>query len=154
MRYETARSLERRTMSLGIGNIAVVYGLTAVVFFLIDLFWLGFVAKGLYDRYLGSFLRDQVNWTAALLFYAVYLAGILVFVVLPALEDGSSVLRAALLGGFLGFFAYCTFDLTSLALIRNWPLPISVVDIAWGTILTGSTSAAVVWVARSVIKIG
>jgi len=140
-------------MSLSFGNIALVYGLTALVFFLIDLFWLGFVAKGLYDRYLGGFLRDQVNWTAALLFYVVYLAGILVFVVLPTLQDGSGLLRAALLGGFLGFFAYCTFDLTSLALIRGWPLPISIVDIAWGTVLTGSTSAVVVWLARAILKI-
>lgn len=132
----------------------LVYGLTAIVFFIIDLFWLGVVAKGLYDRYIGGLLRDQVNWVAAVLFYVIYIGGIQLFVLVPALQDSSSILRAALMGGLLGFFAYSTFDLTSLALIRNWPVTVTVIDIIWGTLLTGSTAAVVVWLARTVLKLG
>lgn len=135
-------------------HILSVYALTAGVFFIIDLFWLGFVAKGLYARYVGELMRDRVNWTAAILFYAIYIGGILLFVVVPALKDGSGIFRVALMGGLLGFFAYSTFDLTCLALIRNWSVPITVMDILWGTVLTGSTSAAVVSLARALWKIG
>ena len=141
-------------MKLGIGNIALVYGLTACVFFIIDLFWLGAAARGLYDRHIGGLLREQVNWGAAILFYLVYIAGIQVFVLVPALSDGWGLARVALYGGMLGFFAYATFDLTSLALIRNWSLTITVVDLVWGTVLTGTTATLVVWLGRVLIKVG
>lgn len=138
---------------MGFGHIALIYGVTVVVFFVIDLFWLGFAAKGLYDRYIGALLRDQVNWAAAVLFYLIYIGGIQLFVLTPAIQDGHSLLRTAVLGGLLGFFAYSTFDLTSLALIKGWSVPIVVLDILWGTVLTGSTSVVVLWLARAVLKI-
>lgn len=141
-------------MKMTLGNILLVYGLTAIVFFIIDLFWLGVAAKELYNRHIGGLLRDQVNWVAAILFYVVYIGGIQLFVLVPALQDSSSILRTALMGGLLGFFAYSTFDLTSLALIRNWPVTVTVVDIIWGTLLTGTTAAVVVWLARTVLKLG
>lgn len=137
-------------MKLQLTTILLLYGTTAVVFFLIDLFWLGFAAKGLYEKTIGGFLKEQVNWTAAALFYAVYIGGIQLFVLIPALQDGSGVLRTAVMGGLLGFFAYATFDLTCLALFRDWPVSMTVLDMAWGTFLTGSTSAAVMWLARNV----
>ncbi len=135
-------------MKLGFGNMLVVYGLTAGVFFIIDLFWLGAAAKGLYERHIGSLLRENVNWTAAILFYLMYIGGIQFFVLIPAIQEGDGILRTALTGGALGFFAYCTFDLTCLALIRNWSLFISVIDIIWGTLLTGFTSAVTLWLVR------
>jgi uncharacterized membrane protein len=141
-------------MKLGIGNLAMVYGLTACVFFIIDLFWLGAAARGLYDRHIGALLRDQVNWAAAALFYLIYIAGILVFVLVPALTDGWGLARVALYGGMLGLFAYATFDLTSLALVRNWSLTITVVDLVWGTVLTATTSVLVAWLGRILIKVG
>jgi uncharacterized membrane protein len=141
-------------MKLGIANIAMVYGLTAGIFFIIDLFWLGAAARGLYDRHIGGLLRDQVNWAAAVLFYLIYIGGILVFVQIPALSGNWSILRVALYGGMLGFFAYATFDLTSLALIRNWSVTITVVDLIWGTVLTGSTAALSVWLGRLLIRAG
>lgn len=141
-------------MKLGAETILIIYALTAGVFFLIDLFWLGTAAKGLYDRHIGGLLRDQVNWSAAVLFYVVYIAGIQFFVLVPALHDGTGVLRAAATGAVLGFFAYCTFDLTALALLRGWSSFIAAVDIAWGTFLTGSTAGIVLWLARSVFKLG
>jgi len=140
-------------MKPAISNIILIYGLTAVVFFVIDLFWLGVAAKGLYERYVGGLLRAQVNWAAALLFYAIYIGGIQLFVVMPVLQDNSEILRAAIMGGLLGLFAYSTFDLTALALLKGWSVTITIVDMIWGTVLTGSTAALSVWVARNWFKL-
>jgi len=124
-----------------------LYGLTAAVFFAIDLVWLGVIASSFYERYLGHLLRENVLWIPALIFYGIYIAGILVFAVLPALEAGS-VGRAAAAGAFLGFFAYATFDLTCMALFRSFPLVVVLVDLTWGTLLTGGVSAAAFGLAR------
>jgi uncharacterized membrane protein len=140
-------------MKPGIETMLVAYVLTAGVFFLIDLVWLGVAAKGLYDRHIGGLLRGRVNWTAAVIFYLVYIGGIQIFVLAPALADGSGLLPTALMGGLLGLFAYATFDLTALALLRGWSMSITVVDMAWGTVLTGSTAAVVLWLARSVFNL-
>lgn len=119
---------------------AILYVLTAAAFFAIDLVWLGVVASDFYQKHLGHLMRPDVQWGAAALFYAIYITGVLVFAVLPAL-DVESWTRAVALGAFLGFFAYATFDLTSLALIRDFPRVAVVVDMAWGTVLTGTVSA-------------
>ncbi|GMV05921.1 MAG: hypothetical protein AMXMBFR53_21980 [Gemmatimonadota bacterium] len=126
---------------MGALSLLKLYGLTAVVFFAIDLVWLGVVAQGFYQRHLGPLLRPDVLWPAALLFYLLYLAGLLVFAVLPGLEAGS-LPRAVALGAFFGLVAYATFDLTCLALLRDFPVAVVVVDLAWGTVLTGTVSAA------------
>lgn len=118
-----------------------LYGLTTVVFFAVDLLWLGIVAQGFYARHLGSLLGDHPIWPAALLFYALYIAGILVFAVLPALATGE-IKRAIGLGAFLGLVAYATFDLTCLALFRDFPPIVVVVDLIWGTVLTASVAGA------------
>ncbi len=118
-----------------------LYGLTALVFFAIDLVWLGVVAAGFYQRHLGHLLRPDVLWAPALVFYALYIAGVLVFAVLPGLEAGS-VTRTLALGAFFGLVAYATFDLTCMALLRDFPLLVVAVDLAWGTVLTATVSAA------------
>ena len=118
-----------------------LYGLTAIVFFAVDLVWLGMVAAGFYRKHLDSLLRDDVLWLPALIFYGIYIAGILVFAVLPGLDAGS-VVRTVALGAFLGFFAYATFDLTSMALIEGFSWRVVMVDLAWGTALTASVAAA------------
>lgn len=118
-----------------------LYGLTAAVFFAIDLVWLGVVAAGFYQKHLGHLLRPDVVWGAALVFYALYIAGVLVFAVLPGLEAGS-LARTLTLGAFFGLVAYATFDLTSMALMRDFPLVVVVVDLLWGTVLTATVSAA------------
>ena len=112
-----------------------LYGLTAAVFFAIDLVWLGVVAQGFYEKHLGHLLRPDVIWPAALLFYLIYIAGLLVFAVVPALDSGSMV-KALVLGGFLGFFAYATFDLTCMALFKDFPWVVVVVDLLWGMVLS------------------
>lgn len=118
-----------------------LYALTAAAFFAIDLVWLGVVAAGFYQRHLGAIMRENVVWGAALAFYALYIAGILVFAVLPGLAEGS-LMRAVALGAFFGLVAYATFDLTSMALIREFTWTVVVVDLAWGTVLTGTVAAA------------
>ena len=122
-------------------KLIISYLLTTVVFFAIDLLWLGVLAKGLYNKYLGNFLTDQVNWTAAIIFYLLFIVGIFIFAILPAVDKGS-LDNAIVMGALFGFFTYATYDLTNLATLKGWPLPIVLIDIAWGSILTASVSAA------------
>jgi uncharacterized membrane protein len=115
------------------------YAIATVFFFAIDMLWLGVIAKKLYREKLGFILSDEVNWTAALVFYFIYIAGILFFAVYPALRDFSWQM-ALLNGAVLGFLCYATYDLTNMATIAKWPLQIVLIDIVWGTVLTGSVS--------------
>ncbi|MDZ4715121.1 MAG: DUF2177 family protein [Cytophagales bacterium] len=117
------------------------YFLTTLVFFAVDLLWLGVVAKGFYKKHLGGFLSDQVNWTAAIIFYLLFIVGIFVFAILPAVEK-SSLTKAIILGALFGFFTYATYDLTNLATMKGWPLTIVFVDIAWGSFLTAVVAGA------------
>lgn len=119
---------------------AKLYLIVLPVFFALDMLWLGLLAKDFYDDQIGSLLKTDVNWTAAIIFYLVFIAGIVHFVLMPAVEKGS-VRLAALNGAAFGFVTYATFDLTSLALIRDWPLAITLVDLAWGTVLTATVSS-------------
>lgn len=118
-----------------------LFALTAVVFFAIDLVWLGVVAAQFYQRHLGSLLAPQVRWVPAVLFYLVFITGVLVFAVLPGLTAGS-LTRALAYGAFLGFMAYATFDLTCLALFKDFPVVVVVVDLIWGTCLSAMVTAA------------
>jgi uncharacterized membrane protein len=131
-------------------KLIISYLLTTIVFFAIDLLWLGFIAKDLYRKYLGSFLSDKVNWTAAIIFYLIFIIGIFYFSILPAVEK-NSLSKAVLSGVLFGIFTYATYDLTNLATMKNWPLNIVFIDIAWGALLTGLVSTAgyyiVKWVA-------
>ena len=129
-----------------------IYGITTIVFFIIDLIWIGGVAKRFYAATIGHMLRDTVNWPAAMLFYLVYIGGIVIFVVVPALTNNSTIRRTALMGGLLGLFAYGTFDLTALALLKGWPVVVTVVDMAWGTLLTAGTAGGSLWIARTLLE--
>lgn len=114
--------------------------ITAFIFFSIDIFWLGVVAKKLYRHYIGHLMADRVFVSAALVFYAVYIIGLLHFVIQPALNKGS--LKYALFTGmFFGFITYATYDLTNLATLKEWPIKIVLIDMAWGTLLAGAVSS-------------
>jgi uncharacterized membrane protein len=117
-----------------------LYLATVPVFFLIDMIWLGFVARDFYREQLGALLSPKVNWTAAILFYLLFIAGILIFAVLPALEKGSWS-KAAVMGALFGLFTYATYDLTNLATLNKWPLTVVVVDIVWGMVLCASVAS-------------
>lgn len=123
-----------------ITQLMYVYLLTVPAFFAIDMIWLGFVAQKFYQSQIG-FLLGPINWTAAIIFYLLYIIGIVVFAVQPALLAGS-LGKAVALGALFGFLAYATYDLTNLATIKDWPLLVTIVDLAWGTVLTGSVAAA------------
>ena len=122
-------------------SILATYAASFATFMVLDLIWLGVVARGFYRKHLGYLMSPDVRWGAAIAFYLVYIAGIVVFAVMPAAERGS-LLRAICLGGFFGFVAYAAFDLTSLALIKDFPVTAAVVDLCWGTVLTGTVAAA------------
>ena len=119
-----------------------LYGLGAVVCFGLDLIWLGVVAKGFYQRELGHLMRPDVRWVPAVLFYLIYVAALVVFVVIPSIEK-QSLQRAVLLGAFFGLAAYAAYDLTSLALIRDYPMAAAIVDLAWGSALSATVSGVV-----------
>ena len=117
-----------------------LYLLTIPVFFAIDLLWLGVIAKGLYQKNLAHLLSPDVNWPAAFAFYFIYIAGIIIFAVRPALVD-QSLLKAVLWGALFGFFTYATYDLTNLATLKDWPIKIVFIDIAWGVVLCSLVAA-------------
>jgi len=136
-------------MPMGISQLLELYAISVPVFFLIDFLWLGLIAKPFYDRHLGYILRGQVLWGAAILFYLFFLIGLVVFVIAPAVES-ASLSRAILLGLFFGFITYQTYELTNYALVRDWPLIVVVVDIAWGMVLSSLVSAATFLLATKV----
>ena len=112
-----------------------LYFVTLAAFLAIDAVWLALVARTFYRRYLDWLMAASPNWIAALAFYLLFVVGVLVFVVIPGVEDGS--LRTTLLKGALfGLIAYGTYDLTNQATVKNWPLTITAVDMVWGTALS------------------
>ncbi len=131
-------------MKIPIRTYAGLYVLAAAMFLVIDLVWIGTVADNFYSRQLQGLLKPQVNWWAALLFYVIYIAGLMIFAVIPGINVNSSLV-AATRGAALGAVAYGAFDLTNLALIRDWPVAVAAVDMAWGTLLTASVAASTSW---------
>ncbi len=132
-------------------KIILGYLLTTVVFFAIDILWLGLIAKGLYNKILGHLLADQVNWTAAIVFYLIFIVGIFVFAIMPAV-DKESFKHALIYGALFGFFTYATYDLTNLATMKGWPLKIVFIDIVWGIVLTASVSISGFYIMRWLAK--
>jgi len=118
-----------------------LYLATLVAFFAIDMVWLGLVARSFYRRHLGFLLAPNPNWLAAIIFYLLFILGILLFVVLPGLK-GNSLRTTLLYAALFGLITYATYDLTNLATVKNWPVLVTVVDLIWGTVL----SVAVSWV--------
>ena len=118
-----------------------LYLATLVAFFAVDIVWLTLVARTFYRKYLGFLMAPSPNWAAAIIFYLLFIVGILVLAVLPGLEAGS--LKTTLLRGALfGLVAYATYDLTNLATLKDWPLIVTVVDLIWGTVLSTVVSLA------------
>lgn len=116
-----------------------MYGIAFASFLVIDLIWLGLIANNLYRKYLGFIMRPAPNWPVAIIFYLLYLAGLVFFVISPAVDKQSW--RYALLAGmFFGLVTYATYDLTNLATLKDWPPLITVIDLIWGTVLGGLVS--------------
>lgn len=115
------------------------YLITLVVFLAIDMVWLLVIAKNTYSKYLGYLMTPNVNVGAAFLFYLIFVAGILYFVINPAMAKESWQF-ALLAGMFFGLITYSTYDLTNQATIKDWPVFITIIDLIWGTFLSGSTA--------------
>jgi len=116
-----------------------LYITTLVAFLTIDMVWLSLMARSFYGKYLGSMLSPRPIWSVAILFYLLFVCGVLVFVVLPGLQSGSPKI-VILLGILYGLITYGTYGLTNLAIIKDWPWIVTVVDICWGIILATSVS--------------
>jgi len=119
------------------------------VFFAIDMVWLALVAKKFYNQQLGFLLRPDVNWPAAIIFYLLFIAGLIVFVIAPAVAKQSWV-HALLFGALFGLITYATYDLTNLATIKDWPLLVTMVDLIWGIVLAASVSVITYFIANKV----
>ncbi len=124
------------------------YGITLVVFLAIDAVWLLLIAKNLYSKYLGYIMAKSPNLVAAFIFYLIFVAGMLYFVIDPAIEK-ERWQHALFAGMFFGFVTYATYDLTNLATLKDWPILITLIDLAWGSFVTASTCVISYFVLKS-----
>jgi uncharacterized membrane protein len=134
-KYERRNKMELIFTLSNIKNFII----TMVVFLAIDMLWLQVISKSFYAKHLGYIMTDQVKIAAAFIFYFIFVIGIIYFVINPALTK-ESWQYALFAGMFFGLITYATYDLTSLAVIKDWPLIITVVDLIWGTFLSGTTA--------------
>lgn len=126
-----------------------LYAIALPVFFAIDMLWLGLVAKNFYRSQIGFLLKDDVNWVAAILFYLLFIIGLIFFVVAPAMER-ESWMYALLVGALFGLITYATYDLTNLAMTKDWPLFVTIVDLVWGAVLAASVSTITYLIATKI----
>jgi uncharacterized membrane protein len=117
-----------------------LYGVALLAFFVLDMLWLGLIARGFYQAQMGHLLKPNVNWAAAIAFYLVFLVGLVVLVIGPAVEQ-QSLARAVVLGALFGLVTYAAYDLTNLATLAAFPLKVAIVDLIWGMVLCSSISA-------------
>lgn len=117
------------------------YTATAVVVVALDLLWLGVIAKPFYRHGIGHLMADRPNVPAAILFYAIFAFGLMVFAVLPSASNAEWS-KTLLMAALFGFISYATYDLTNLATLRNWPISVSLLDMTWGTVVSVVSAAA------------
>lgn len=126
----------------------VAYVSTLVVFGAVDFLWLGFIAKDLYRNGIGHLMAERPMWSAAVLFYLLFIAGLVYFAVLPGVEAGAWA-RTLVPAALFGFFCYATYDLTNLATLRGWPVGIVAADLMWGTFVSAVAGTAGFFVTRA-----
>ncbi len=124
-----------------------LYAVALPVFFVIDMVWLGLVAKNFYRAQIGALMKPEVNWVAAIIFYLIFIAGLVVFVIAPAVEKDSWA-HALVIGALFGLVCYATYDLTNLAVAKDWPFLVTIVDLAWGAVLAATVSTTTYFIAH------
>jgi uncharacterized membrane protein len=129
-----------------------LYLITFPILVLIDLAWVGGIAKNYYKGQLGAMLTSSPVWWAIVLFYLMYVAGLVYFVIAPGVGQ-HALMRTVFSGAFFGLIAYGTYDLTNLALTANWPVLMSFVDMAWGAFAGGLVSLLAYLIATSVFAL-
>jgi len=127
-----------------------LYGVALVTFFAMDLLWLGVVARGFYQTHMGHLMKPSVNWAAAVAFYLLFLVGLVVLVIVPAVER-QSFAHAVALGALFGLVTYAAYDLTNLATLDGFPLKVALVDLVWGSVLCATISATTFLVSSRLI---
>jgi uncharacterized membrane protein len=123
-----------------------LYFIALPIFLLIDGIWLALVAHGFYKEQLG-YLMGDVRWSAAVIFYLLFIVGLVVFVISPAIEK-NSWLTAFGLGALFGLICYATYDLTNLATVKNWPVLVTIIDLVWGAFIAAAVSVATYFIAK------
>lgn len=126
-----------------------LYAIALPVFFAMDMVWLGLVAKNFYQNQIGFLLKNEINWTAAIGFYLLFVVGLVLFVITQAIEK-NSWMHALLFGALFGLITYATYDLSNLATLKDWPLLVTIVDLAWGATLAACVSTATYFIARRI----
>ncbi|MFN7261176.1 MAG: DUF2177 family protein [Cyclobacteriaceae bacterium] len=124
-----------------------LYLIALPIFFIVDMIWLGVLAKNFYKNQIGFLMKPDVNWAAAIIFYLLFLVGVVLFVIEPALEK-KDLMFALSRGALFGLITYATYDLTNLATLKDWPLKVVVVDIIWGAVLSGTVCGSSYWIAN------
>ncbi len=129
----------------------VAYITTAAVFLAIDYVWLSHIANRFYFDRLGHLLMDKPNMAAAGAFYLMYVVGIVIFAVTPALKS-ETMMPALVFGALFGFFTYATYDITNFATLKGWPLIVVGVDVAWGTLLSSVSAVSGYFLTRLILQ--
>lgn len=124
-----------------------MYLVSLAVFFAIDILWLGFIAKDFYRAQIGHLMAEKTNWPAAIVFYSIFIGGLVLFAVNPAIEQENWT-HALKMGAIFGFMCYATYDMTNLATLKDWPLKITLIDITWGTVLNSLTATISFFIVR------
>lgn len=125
-----------------------LYLVAVPVFFALDMLWLVIIAKDIYQKYMGHLMKPMPNWPVAILFYLLFIVGVIIFAVHPAIRNNSWT-YALFYGAMFGFFTYMTFDLTSLAVLKDYSWEITIIDIIWGVILSATVSVSVFFIGRN-----
>lgn len=128
-----------------------LFGIALPVFFVIDMLWLGLIAKDFYAKQIGGLMKPNINWTAAIIFYLIFIAGLVVFVIMPAVVKNSWT-HAVLMGALFGFVCYATYDLTNLAVAKDWPIFVTIIDLIWGAVLAASVSVITYLIATKIFR--
>lgn len=123
-----------------------LYLIALPIFLAIDMIWLGLIAKNFYREQIGFLMKTDINWTAAIVFYLLFITGLVLFVIMPAVKSNSWS-YALLFGALFGLVTYATYDLTNLALTKDWPLLVTIVDLIWGSFIAASVSVITYFVA-------
>lgn len=126
-----------------------LYFIALPVFFAIDMLWLGVISRNFYKQQIGFLMTPNVNWTAAIIFYLLFIFGLVMFVISPAMAK-NSLQYAFVFGALFGLITYATYDLTNLATLKDWPLTVTIVDMIWGSVLASSVSSVTYYIANKI----
>lgn len=128
-----------------------LYFIALPIFIILDLLWIGVIANGFYKKHIGHLMTSNINLIAVVLFYVIFLAGLVTFVLIPSLE-ARSIVRSIMYGALFGLVTYATYDFTNLATLKNWSVLVTVVDLFWGAFLSASVSGLTFWIYTATSK--